>query len=105
MILTFPCGTSAKPVAKNQNAVCCDICNLRSHIKCNNLSPPKTITQENNLASLDDESGTSVKNDCLTPDEFYQELSTISPPANLYLHVNISSLPYYFNDLKYLIEN
>ena len=62
--------------------------------------------QKNNLALLDNESGTSVKNDCLNPDEFYKELSSILPTYNLYLHViNISSLPYHFDDLKYLVEN
>ena len=73
--------------------------------KGNFVFSPKKIIQENNLAILDDESGTSVKNDCLTPEEFYKELSTISPTSNLYLHMNISSLPYHFDDLKYLVEN
>ena len=50
------------------------------------------IIQENNLAFLHDESETSVKNNCLTPDELYKELSTISPTSTLYLHMNISSL-------------
>ena len=54
---------------------------------------------------MDDESRPSVKNDCLIPDKFNKELSTISPTFNLYLHMNISSLPYHFNDLKYLVEN
>ena len=66
---------------------------------------PKKIIQENNLAFLDDESGISVKSDCLTPDKFYKELSTISPTSNLYHHMNISSLPYHFDDLKCLVEN
>ena len=73
---------------------------LNKNTKGNFVSSPKKIIQENNLAFLDDESGTSVKNDCLTPDEFYKELSTISPTSNLYLHMNISSLPYHFDDLK-----
>ena len=73
--------------------------------KRNFVFSPKKIIQENNLAFLDDDSGTSVKNNCLTPDEFYKELSTISPTSNLYLHMNISSLPYHFDDLKYLVEN
>ena len=105
----FPCGICPKAVAKNPSAVCCEICNLWVHIKCNNitkfcyrklqqsrepwfchgfvlpfseltysqlnritkgnfLSFPKKIIQENNSAFLDVESGTSVKNDCLTPD-------------------------------------
>ena len=37
------------------------------------LSSEKKIIEENNLAFLYDESGTSVKNDCLTPDKFYKE--------------------------------
>ena len=56
------------------------------------LSSEKKIIEENNLAFLYDESGTSVKNDCLTPDKFYKELSTISPTFDLYLHMSISSL-------------
>ena len=73
--------------------------------KGNFVSSPKKIIQEINLTFLDDENGASVKNDCLTPDEFYKELSNISPTSNFYLHMNISSLPYHFNDLKYLVEN
>ena len=34
----FPCGTYSKVVAKNHNAVCCGICNLRVYIKCNILT-------------------------------------------------------------------
>ena len=34
----FPCDISAKTVAKNHNAVCCDICHLWVHIKCNNIT-------------------------------------------------------------------
>ena len=34
----FPCGICYKAVAKNQNTVCCDRCNLWAHIKCNNLT-------------------------------------------------------------------
>ena len=33
----FPCGICAKAVAKNHNAVCCDICNLWVYIKCNSM--------------------------------------------------------------------
>ena len=33
-----PCGICAKHVEKNHNAVCCDICNLWVHIKCNNIT-------------------------------------------------------------------
>ena len=149
MTSKFPCGICAKAVAKNHNAVCCDICNLWVHIKCNNMtklcyrklqqshepwdcqkcikqvlpsseltysqlnsitkgkfvSSPKKIIQENNLSFLVDKSGTSVKNDCLTPNKIYKQLSTISPTSNFYLHMYISSLPYHFDDLKYLVEN
>ena len=38
MTQKFPCGICAKTVAKNHNAVCCDICNLWVHIKCNNMT-------------------------------------------------------------------
>ena len=31
----FPGDICAKTVAKNHNAVCCDICNLWAHTKCN----------------------------------------------------------------------
>ena len=54
---------------------------------------------------MNDEYETSINNDYFTPDEFYEEVSTISPTCNLYLHMNISSLPYHFADLKYLLEN
>ena len=75
------------------------------------LSSPMKIIQENNLAFLDNESGTLVKNDYLTPDEFYKELSTFHQ-LPIYLHINISSLPYeyFFTSLPiwsevYLVEN
>ena len=67
--------------------------------KGNFLSSPKKIIQENNSTFLDDESETLVKNNCLIPDEFYKELSTI------HLRMNISSHPYHFDYLKYLVEN
>ena len=35
----------------------------------------------------------------------YKELSSISPTSNLYLHMNISSLSYHFDDVRYLVEN
>ena len=54
---------------------------------------------------MNDEYGTSINNDYFTPDEFYEEVSTISPTCNLYLPMNISSPPYHFDDLKYLLEN
>ena len=94
----FQSDISAKAVANNHNVVCCYI--SEGHF----LSSPKKIIQENNLAFLDDESETSVKIHCLTPDEFYNGLSTTSPTSNLYLYMNIFSLPYHFNDLKYLDE-
>ena len=34
----FPCSICPKNVSKNHNAVCCDICNLWVHIKCNNVT-------------------------------------------------------------------
>ena len=34
----FPCRISPENVAKNHNAVSCDICNLWVHIKCNNIT-------------------------------------------------------------------
>ena len=72
--------------------------------KANFISSPKKIIQENDLAFLDDESGTSVKNKYLAPNEFYKELRTISPTSNLYVHMNISPLPHHFGYLKYLVE-
>ena len=34
----YPCGICAKDVAKNHNAVCCDICNVWVLIKCHNIT-------------------------------------------------------------------
>ena len=67
--------------------------------KGNFLLSPKKIIQENDFTFLNDESETSIKTDCLTADEFDKEFSTVSPTSNLYLHMNISSLPDHFNDL------
>ena len=60
--------------------------------KENLISSPKKIIQDNNLVSLNDQYGTVIKNDSSTPDEFYENLKTISPIYNLYIHTNISSL-------------
>ena len=73
-------------------------------MKGNFVSSPKKKIQETDLAFLDDESGTLVKNECLAPDEIYKELSTISPTSNLYLHMNISPLPHHSGYLMYLVE-
>ena len=35
-VRSFPCGICKKSV--NRNAVCCDICNKRVHIYCNNIT-------------------------------------------------------------------
>ena len=40
-----------------------------------------------------------------TPDEFYENLKFISQTYNLYLHMNISSLQYHIDDLRYLVES
>ena len=34
----YPCGICSKTVAKNHNAVSCDICDLWVHISCNNIT-------------------------------------------------------------------
>ena len=34
----YPCGICEKSVKSNHKAVQCDICNLWSHTKCNNIS-------------------------------------------------------------------
>ena len=34
----WPCGICHKRVAKNHNAVCCDVCNQWVHISCNNIT-------------------------------------------------------------------
>ena len=73
--------------------------------KENLISFPKKIIQENNLVFLNDQYGTAIKNDSLTPDEFCKNLKTISPTYNLYIHMNISSLQYHIDDLRYLVEN
>ena len=40
-----------------------------------------------------------------TPDEFYENLKTISPTYNLYLHMNISLLQYHIDDLMHLVKS
>ena len=35
---SYPCDFSSKIIAKNHNAVCCDKCDMRIYIVCNNLS-------------------------------------------------------------------
>ena len=70
--------------------------------KENLISSPKKIIQDNNLVFLNDQYGTAIKNDSFTPDEFYENLKTISPTYNLYIHMNISSLQYQIDDLSIL---
>ena len=38
MFPKFPRGIFAKAVAENHGAVCCDICNLWVHTKCNHIT-------------------------------------------------------------------
>lgn len=38
MTLKFSCSICAEAVAKNHNAISCDICNLWVYIKCNNVN-------------------------------------------------------------------
>ena len=73
--------------------------------KENLISSPKKIIQDNNLVILNDQYGTAIMNDSFTPDEFYENLKTISPTYNLYIHMNISSLQYHIDDLRYLVES
>ena len=73
--------------------------------KENLISSPKKIIQVNNLVFLNDQYGTAMKNDSFTPDEFYENLKTISPTYNLYIHMYISSLRYHIDDLRYLVES
>ena len=46
--------------------------------KENLISSPKKIIQDNNSVFLNDQYGTAIKNDSFTPDEFYENLKTIS---------------------------
>ena len=73
--------------------------------KENLISSPKKIIQDNNLVFLNDQYRTAIKNDSFTPDEFYKNLKTISPTYNLYIRMNISSLKYHIDDLRYLVES
>ena len=41
MVIKYPCGICEKAVAKNHNALMCDICDRWVHIKCNNV--PKDL--------------------------------------------------------------
>ena len=65
------------------------------------MSSPKKIIQDNNLVILNDQYGTAIKNDSFTPDKFYQNLKTISPTYNLYIHMNIS----HFNTTLMILGN
>ena len=38
MVIKYPCGVCEKAVAKNHNALMCDICDKWVHIKCNCVS-------------------------------------------------------------------
>ena len=38
MVPQFPSLICEKAVAKNHKAVCCDMCNKRLHIRCNNIN-------------------------------------------------------------------
>ena len=37
MVIKYPCGLCEKPVAKNQKAIVCDLCNKWVHCRCNNV--------------------------------------------------------------------
>ena len=133
-----PCSICPKNVAKNYNAICCDICDLWVHIKCNNvtkycyrklqndketwfckkfiknivpfsqlsdnqinnltigslMTSPKQIIKENQVSFPNDKQSSVTANEIFTPDEFHNHLKTLLP-SNLYLHMNILSLPYH----------
>ena len=68
------------------------------------MTSPKQIIQENQVIVPNTKQRSVTTNEIFTPDEFHNHLKTILPP-NLYLHMNISSLSYHFDDLKSLITN
>ena len=73
--------------------------------KGNLILYPKKIIQDNNLVFLNDQYRTARRNDSLTSDEFYENVKTISPTYNLYLHMNNSSLHYHIDDLRHLVKS
>ena len=68
------------------------------------MTSPKQIMQENQMISSNDKQSSVTANEIFFPDEFHNHLKTLLP-SNLYLHVNISSLPHHIDDLKSLITN
>ena len=45
----FPCSTCHKNVNKNHRAICCDLCNIWIHIKCNFLNLTDYNRLKNNI--------------------------------------------------------
>ena len=68
------------------------------------MTSPKQIIRENQVIFPNDKQSSVTINKIFTPDEFHNHLKTLLP-SNLYLHMNISSLPCRIDDLKSLIRN
>ena len=67
------------------------------------LASPKQVIIENQLSFVNDHCNSAVKNELLHPDQFRDLKPDIT--SNLYLHMNISSLSYHFDDFRDLITN
>ena len=68
------------------------------------MTSSKQLIQENQVIFTNDKKNSVTTNEIFTPDEFHYHLKA-SLPSNLYLHMNISSLSYYIDDLKSFITN
>ena len=67
------------------------------------VTSPKNILKENMITFTNKDLRNVTHNDLLTPEDF-KKINT-SPTSHLYLHMNISSLPYHFEDFEALIKN
>ena len=68
------------------------------------MTSSKQLIQENQVIFPNDKKNSVTTNEIFTLDEFHYHLKA-SLPSNLYLHMNISSLSYYIDDLKSFITN
>ena len=39
MPIKYPCSSCQKPCKSNQRCICCDVCQLWTHLKCTTLTP------------------------------------------------------------------
>ena len=68
------------------------------------ITSPKLVLSNNKLLFPDDDTENIPKNQCLTPNNFF-EIQNTTKRNQLYVHLNIFYISYHIDDLVSLITN